>query len=155
MCFMLYVGTTDPIPRRAWNRDAPDISVQDLGGNEEQVRTIFSQPSVQNIGSTSGCGCDFPSAMFQNGGWPEIEYREIDAEQQETEQYNKEALEGLLKSTAEEWVELYGIWAGDYATAPADREEVRVADLLDPQFCFKERCFYRVRVHSDRRVASA
>ena len=84
--------------------------------------------------------------MFQNGGWPEIEYREIDEEQQKTEQYNKEALVSLLRSLTDEWVELYGIWAGDYAKAPENREEISLSDLLDPRFCFKERCFYNVHV---------
>ena len=147
MCFLLYAGTTDPIPRKAWNQDAPDICVQDLKGDELQVRTHFSKSSVQNIGSTSCCGCDFPSAIFQNAGWPEIEHREIDEEQQKSEQYNMQALASLLESMADEWVELYGVWAGDYAKAPAIREEVTLAELHHLQFCFKERCFYRVRVH--------
>ncbi len=85
--------------------------------------------------------------MFQNGGWPEIEYREIDEEHEKTEQYNKAALVSLLKSVTDEWVELYGVWAGDYAEAPAKREEVSLAELLDRKFCFKERGFYRVRVN--------
>lgn len=146
MCFMLYAGTNEPIPRKAWNRDAPDICVRDLVGDEERIREHFTKSSIQNIGSTSSCGCDFPSAMFQNGGWPEIEYREIDEEQQESEQYNRKALVTLLTSLADEWVEIYGVWAGDYAPAPTNREEVSLADLLDPQFCFKERGFYRVHL---------
>ena len=84
--------------------------------------------------------------MFQNGGWPEIEYREIDENQQKSEQYNKQALVSLLASVTDDWVELYGVWAGDYATAPANREEVSLARLLDQQFRFKERGFYRVNL---------
>lgn len=84
--------------------------------------------------------------MFQNGGWPELAYREIDEEQQKTGQRNMEALARLLEMTTDEWVELYGVWAGDYAKAPAAREERSLPELLDAQFCFKERCLYRIRV---------
>ena len=38
MCFMLNAGTNEPIPRKAWNRDAPDICVLDLVGDEKRIR---------------------------------------------------------------------------------------------------------------------
>ena len=141
---MLYAGTRVPIPRKVWDRDAPDISVQSLEGEEEQIRAHFSKPEVQNIGSTSCCGCDFPNAMFQNSGWPEIEYCMKDEEQSNSEQLNREALVKLLKTVNEDWMELYGVWAGDYAKTPEVREEVLLDDLLDSRFCFKERGFYKV-----------
>lgn len=146
MCFLLYAGTTDPIPRKSWNQQAPDISVQSLKGNEEKIRGHFSKSEVQNIGSTSGCGCDFPSAMFQNGGWPEIEYCEKDEEQRKSEQCNLESLVALLSALKDEWIELYGVWAGDHAEIPVVHEEISLKDLLDARFCFKERVFYKVRL---------
>jgi hypothetical protein len=98
MCFLLYAGTSEPIPRKKWIQEAPDISVESLRGDEELIKEHFSKPEVQNIGSTSNCGCDFPSAMFQGGDWPEIEYVEKDEEQQKSEQLNREALVGLLRT---------------------------------------------------------
>ena len=141
---MLYAGTSNPIPRKAWREDALDISVQSLEGNEQQIRAHFSKPAVQNIGSTSCCGCDFPNAMFQNGGWPEIEYSERDEEQSQSDQFNREALVKLLRTIDEDWIELYGIWAGDCMETPVVREEVFAQNLLDLHFYFKERGFYKV-----------
>jgi hypothetical protein len=112
MCALLFAGTKEPLPRRKSIQQSPDISVQSLGGDEELVNQHFSKPEVQNIGSTSGCGCDFPSAMFQNGGCPEIEYSEKDEEQLESEQFNRKALFGFLRTIKEDFIELYGVWAG-------------------------------------------
>lgn len=146
MCFLLYAATNEPIPRKEWIQDAPDISVQSLKGDEELIKAHFSKPEVQNIGSTSCCGCDFPSAMLQNGGWPEIEFSEKDDEQKKNEQLNMEGLVSLLRNVKDDYFELYGVWAGDYAETPAAHEEISVQDMLDPHFCFKERGFYRVRL---------
>jgi hypothetical protein len=146
MCFMLYAGTSDPIPRKMWNQDAPDISVQSLEGDEEQIKAHFSKPELQNVGSTSCCGCHFPYATFQNGGWPEIEFvSTIKEEKQKTSnRFNQEALVKLLTTINEDWIELYGVWAGDYTETPEAREELFVRDLLEPHFTFKERGFYKV-----------
>ena len=146
MCFLLYAGTSEPIPRIQWIQEAPDVSVGSLKGDEELIKEHFSKPQVQNIGATSSCGCDFPWAMFQNGGWPEIEYAEKDEEQQTSEQFNREALVRLLRTVKDDSVELYGVWAGDYANTPAVCEELSLDDLLDSHFCFKERGFYSVRL---------
>lgn len=146
MCFMLYAGTSTPIPRKPWNQEIPEISVQDLKGDEARICVHFTKPAVQNIGSTSCCGCDFPSAMYQNGGWPEIEYSEPDEEQQKSEQFNIDGLANLLKSVKDEWVELYGVWAGNYSDPPAIHEEIDVTEIVIPRFRFKERGFYRVRL---------
>jgi len=102
----------------------------------------FCKPEVQNIGSSSGCGCDFPWAMFQNDGWPQCDY----GEQDNRERQNIEALARLLKTLKDDSIELYGVWAGDYATTPKVREDISFAELLDPRFVFKERGFYTVRL---------
>lgn len=148
MCFLLYAGTSEPIPRRKWSQESPDISVNSLKDDEELIKAHFHKPETQNIGSTSSCGCDFPSAMFQNGGWPEIEYSEKDEEQQTNEQIKREALVNLLRILNEDWIELYGVWAGDYAATPEASEEISLQGLFHPHFCFKERGLYKV----DRRA---
>ena len=151
MCFSLYAGTTHPIPRKEWNRkewniESPDISVRSVQGNEEAIKVHFSKPEVQIIGSTSNCGCDFPSAMYQGEGWPEIEYAEKDEEQQSREQFNREGLVHLLSTVDEDFLELYGVWAGNYPESPAAHENIILSAMLDPRFCFKERGFSRVQL---------
>src|SRR3954471_219801 len=126
MCFVLYAGTSHPIPQRAWRNDAPDVSVRPLSERESPIVRQFSKPQVQYIGSTSRCGCDFPHVTFQNGGWPWFEDDEIDVKQQESDRYNRQALVELLRGTGEPTVELYGVWDGDFSTAPGIREQIQL-----------------------------
>lgn len=150
MCFVLYVGTTNPLPRRKVDNDAKDLPVESLTERDALIKQHFSSPEVQYVGSTSGCGCDFPHAMFQSGGWPEIEYHK-DAEKDELDiatdmkhRRNCEALVALLRRTGETEVELYGVWDGDFAKVPQARESISIHGLLDPDFYFKEQGFYKV-----------
>ena len=107
MCFLLFAGTTKPLPRKKWDKDAPDISVEPLAEGDAPVRTHFTNPEVQCVGSTSGCGCDFPNAMLQNEEWPFFEDTREDVAR---DRYNQQALVNLLRATGEKIVELYGIW---------------------------------------------
>ena len=67
MCFVLYAGTDKPITRIEGSADSPAISVKDLTDRERPIAAHFTKQFVQYVGSTSGCGCNFPSVMFQNG----------------------------------------------------------------------------------------
>jgi len=88
--------------------------------------------------------------MFQNGGWPEIEfYRdtekdEVDIARDVTHRQNCEALVALLRTVGDKVVELYGVWDGDFANVPQAQENIAVDRLLDPYFYFKEQGFYKV-----------
>lgn len=149
MCFILYAGTTHPLPRRKFEKDSADLSVESLTDRDAGIRRHFRTPEVQYIGSTSGCGCDFPHATFQNGGWPEIEYREpaqgeLDIARDISDRQNCEALVALLKTTGDKVIELYGVWDGDFAKAPQSTENLPIVRLLDMDFMFKERGFYRI-----------
>jgi hypothetical protein len=149
MCFTLYVGTANPLPRKKFNKDALDLSVESLTERDAGIKQHFSSPEVQYVGSTSDCGCDFPHAMFQNGGWPEIEaYWDTERDESDiasdmTHRQNCEALVALLRTTGDKVVELYGVWNSDDAV-PLARENISVDRLLDPGFYFKEQGFYKV-----------
>jgi hypothetical protein len=146
MCFVLYAGTSHPIPSKEWRKDAPDLSVRSLIEREFPIATHFSKPQVQYVGSTSGCGCDFPHVMFQNGGWPWFDDAEPESEREASERYNREGLVAVLRGTGEPAVELYGVWDGnfDFTTPPATREEISVETILGRDFRFKEQGFYVV-----------
>ena len=150
MCFVLYAGTTNPLPQREWRDEAPDVVVTSLDERESVIRVHFTKPEVQYITSTAGCGCDFPYVMSQNGGWPWSDNGEHDPDQDKRDRYNREALVHLLQSTGEQRVELYGVWDGgfDFATPPAQREEISLNTILDPNFRFKEQGFYVVHLPS-------
>jgi hypothetical protein len=139
-----------PLRRKAWNKGAPDICVESLTENDTAATQYFSLPEVQYVGSTSGCGCDFPHVMFQNGDWPFFEeLEEKDAESEASDRKNREELFRLLMSTGEEAVELYGVWNGDFST-PKAREQISLEKILDPHFRFKEQGFYAVSVKNDQ-----
>ena len=117
MCFVLYAGTSKPMLRKEWSNDAPDLSVKALTERESAITAHFTKLEVQYIGSTSGCGCDFPHVMFQNGEWPWFEDEnedELDRQRKATEQHNREGLVALIRQTGESSVELYGVWDGDF-----------------------------------------
>ena len=145
MCFVLYAGTSKPLPLKAWRNDAPGLSVQALTERESPIAAHFTKPNVHYIGSTSGCGCDFPHVTFQNGGWPWFDDGEHDPAQESRDRCNREGLVNLLQAADEPTIELYGVWDGDFATPPAGREEIPLTAILDPAFRFKEKGFYLVR----------
>lgn len=148
MCFLLFAGTINPIPRRSFDDETPNISVQSLTENEKEISVHFSRPEVQSIGSTSCCGCDFPWVMFQNGYWPIPENVEMDEEQTTSELFNRKVLVEVLRTINDNSVELYGIWAGDYAKDPLSREQIDLETILDSDFHFKERGFYEVKLRN-------
>ncbi|MGA3046373.1 MAG: hypothetical protein ABSD67_07095 [Terracidiphilus sp.] len=144
MCFLLYAGTGKAIARSRWQREAPGIYVQSLIEYDVAIQAHFSRPEVQQIGSTSGCGCDFPHVMYQNGGWPSSPDAETDEEQLASDRFNRASLVALLQTTGEAIVELYGVWAGDFTEEPRVRQEISLASIRREDFHFNERCFYRV-----------
>jgi hypothetical protein len=146
MCFMLYAGSAKPIPRIAWKKEAPAVSVRTLLENERPIRLHFASPEIQFIGSTSGCGCDFPKTLLQGNEWPVAEGTEIDLEHEETCRFNRQGLAELLEGLDEDVIELYGMWAGHESETPLIREQIPLNRILDPDFRFKERGFYEVRL---------
>ena len=142
MCFMLYAGTSKPIPRREWLKSAPDISVASLTEHDSLIKARFKSPEIQSIGSTAGCGCDFPHVLLQNGEWPVFDFD--DAERVATFGHNRRALATLLRDTGEETIELYGLWWGNFAKEPLASEQIPLLRILEPDFLFREQVFYRV-----------
>ena len=159
MCFVLYVGTTNPLPRRTFNKDSADLSVESLTERDAGIKQHFSSPEVQYVGSSSSCGCDFPHAIFQSGGWPEIEFyktaerEELDIARDEVHRQNCEALVSLLRASGEKAVEVYGVWDGEFGAAPQAHENISIESLRQPNFYFKEKGFYTVHVSATRKVA--
>jgi len=145
MCFTLFAGTTRPLPRRASGKSPADfpltyLPVESLEESELPVRTHFTKPEVQCIGSTTGCGCDFPSVAPQND-WYHWEHPDIPEDP--SDRFNREALVDLLKSSGDTTLELFASWNGDPTVMV--REEISLQTILDREFRFKEQGFYIVR----------
>lgn len=146
MCFVAYIGTERPIPRKTWDKGMADLSVESLTERDSPIRNHFSKPEVQYVGSTSGCGCDFPHISTQNGAWPFFADDEDDPEGDAKDRDNRKRLVDLLRKTGEEVVEFYGVWDGDFADPPKAREVISLETILDPTFMFKEQGIYRIRI---------
>lgn len=158
MCFVLYDGTVSALPRAAWNKEAPDLSVESLTERDAAIRQYFSNPEVQYVGSTSGCGCDFPNVMLQNGEWPTVEIEEakkdeFDKARDISDRRNRELLVSFLRANDKKTVELYGLWLGGKNEAttksPQAFEDIFLDRILESDFRFKEQVLYRVHIESD------
>jgi hypothetical protein len=150
MCFVLYAGTTRPIPRRDWHEDSTNLAVTSLTDRDAPIKVHFSSREVQYIGSTSRCGCDFPHAILQGGEWPTYFLGlETDAKKLASDRFNREALVDLLKKTNENTVELYGLWDGNFLEPPKARESIPLERILDSDFWFKEQGFYTVTMGNE------
>lgn len=145
MCFMLFVGTDNPLPLKEWRKDIPDICVQPLSGDEEAVRTHFSKPFVQYVGSTAGCGCDFPHWLLFNGEPPADGFDGRDDDQKQTNTENAKRLVRLLHENGGRVFESYGVWAGNWSKPPLDQKDMQLHEVLSPSFLFGEQVFYRVK----------
>jgi hypothetical protein len=153
MCFVLYAGTIKPLPRREWQKESTQLAVQSLTDRDAPIRVHFNSPEVQYIGSTSGCGCDFPHSILQGGEWPTYFLGlEKDPTKLTSDSFNREALVGLLKKINEKTVELYGLWDGNFAEPPKARESISLERILDSDFWFKEQGFYTVTIGSESRA---
>jgi hypothetical protein len=56
------------------------------------------------------------------------------------------SLAELLRATGESVIELYGVWAGDFAEEPRIRADTSLDDIVRDDFHFKERGFYRIAI---------
>jgi hypothetical protein len=147
MCFVLYMATRSWPPTIPWNERNSGLWTTGLTEHDAAVRSKFTLPCVTYVGSDQNCGCGFRHAMFQGGGWPEESLAdEPDYDPGET-QPNHDALVWLLlgKDLSEEpFIELYGLWDGDFDATAEDRQEISVSQIAHPRFHFRERAFYRV-----------
>lgn len=133
MCFQLFAGTSKPLPRSEWNMSDPHVNVCDLTAT--WARLIFSKPAVQYIGSTSCCGCAFPSVMQDRAGdWPYWLDPIEDAEVIASDKRECEELCRILSQLDEDEIELYGVWAGNEGTEPVIREEIMLDDIRREYF---------------------
>ena len=144
MCFVLYIGTEQSLPLKKWIQEDPDICVESLTEHDLCIKKHFTKPIVQYVGSTSGCGCDFPYLSLQNGEWPNYEDENEDLEWDEKILYNRKSLYTLLKSSNEKEIEAYGVWDGDYLEIPKYRETIDIEQILHQDFFFKEQGFYKI-----------
>ncbi len=153
MCFMLYAASSKPLPTVAWNEEKPAIGATDVACEAEaDLRHHLSLKFLKSIGSSTGCGCGFRNAMYQNGDWPEIWFRldpdararEFDAADLAREAVNHQQLADYLEAQlgSHDIIELYGCWEGELGEPTVHSEALTSAILREDEFVFKERVRY-------------
>jgi hypothetical protein len=145
MCFVLYVGTASPLPLRPWREEAPALSVKEMSADKQAIKAHFTSNVVQYVGSTSGCGCDFPHVLTDTWRSPMFQLEAL-PETGGSERSNAKELIKLLRESGEKTIEVYGVWDGDFADASEARESISLSSILNPHFRFKEKGFYMVQV---------
>jgi hypothetical protein len=147
MCFLLFAASERPLPRSEWSMNDPHVHVCDLDESDSWTRSIFSKPEIQYIGSSTGCGCAFPSVRQDRAGdWPYWLDPVTDAEEIASNRRECEELFQLLSKLDEDEIELYGVWAGNEGREPLIGEAIALDDIRLELFRFKEGGFYRVKL---------
>lgn len=147
MCFMLYLAAACPLPDIPWDSAHPRLHTSVPGDREADLERHLSLPFRTCVGSSRHCGCGFRHAMYQNGEWPEIEFRDPDPDDTADEQANHDQLAALLASLLEssKELELYGCWNGELIEPSAGQEELTAGQIRKPSFVFRERFKYIVK----------
>lgn len=145
MCMIFYLGSNRRLPLVPFNSKEPSFNSKELDESEMAVKRHFNACYITYVGSDTGCGCEFRYALKELNGWTPVGGK--DEMHDESIQKNQEALYSYIKTYVnEDSVELYCCWDGDYEEQAECREEIRIRDILDKDFFFKERGFYRVHI---------
>lgn len=133
MCLMVYVASDKPLPLIEWNEDKPAFCVSDLSKYEKNVAIQFKLPYVYNAGSHLDCGCGFLK-----------DYKDEEVLAQAKDNYFQ--LNAYLKEAREKGasIQVFSCWDGDQEAKPVFREEINLKHLIEADFEFKEKTFYKI-----------
>ncbi len=147
MCMMFHMATKINVPKIEWNKDLPAFNISDLSEENKDVLTHFNLPYVSYVGSDESCGCGFKHALRQDGLWLPV----IGSEDSGDGFKNQRQLFDFINDNLidQEFIEIYGCWDGDFAEPSEDKQEIELNDLLDPEFYFKERGLYIVKIKNN------
>lgn len=151
MCFVLYLGTDQPVRTIPWDDRNPKLNTQDLTELDAGVARHFEAAHVKYLGSDQGCGCGFRHVSYQNGEWPEESMIGFEHYTGEDQQPAQEQLHAFLKEQLAyvDRVELYGCWDGEFMEPSAGTAELPLDRILDHDFYFRERFGYTIRRYGD------
>ena len=119
------------------------FNTQEIVESEKLVKNILSFPFIKLLGSDQGCGCGFRHAMFEHNRWFDV----VDDSETPFDNSNHEKLvDFIIKNNKDEkFVEVFALWAGDIYPVEY-RQTIKLNDILDPEFYFKERGLYTVEI---------
>ncbi len=126
MCLAVYLASSVPLTEISWNKHKPAFYLTKLGNNET-VSKQFSLPHLYYAGAHTGCGCGF----INDGN---IGNDLVRCEANYTALVNTVRLaEGQNAK-----LQLFSCWEGDQGKRPEKIVTLRVNQLAEPMFEFKE-----------------
>ena len=131
------------MPTIPYDENNRRFNTEDIVDNDKSIKDILTFPNVKLLGSDQGCGCGFRYAMFEDNRWLDV----IDDDETPFDNSNHEKLVDFIakNNMDEKSVELFALWAG-YIYPVEYRVTIKLNDILDPDFYFKERGIYTVEI---------
>lgn len=140
MCLLLYLATDAPVDvgqsgKLSVEAVAPEVL--------DQLRSVFSKPSIRYVGVEGGCSCDFRHVLAEEP----FDYFDgmFDNEDDEQRVQGKAVLSQLLdlvRDRLQTGVELYPTWAEPQVSRPKGTLAVSAAAIRPEQFFFLESFLY-------------
>jgi len=145
MCFTLYVGTSIKLPLIEWKKDQPAVHTTNLQDYELGILSRFTLPYVLRIGSDQGCGCGFRHALADGQNWLPVGEGEMD-DLDAIQKNHKGIWQYLTGNVTGESIEIYACWNGDVYDCSDCISDIRIEDILNEDFYFKEGWLYKVAI---------
>lgn len=149
MCYMLYAGAdhelplTDPaewdgvdVAIEGWEVRSPPLMVMALSEECKDVKRLFQEAFVVDVGGYGGCGCGFT-------GDDELSPPSDMNSHEKAACESRRALAEYLRINRA--LTLYFCWTGDESLPPEGEAEVTLSQLADPSFMLPERV--RMQIH--------
>jgi hypothetical protein len=140
MCFTLYLATNKPMPTISFDANNPSFNTSEIEVIDQALRNIFTKPYLKNLGSNEGCGCGFRQSFPNNGSWiPVINENEEILNNKDHQSLVDYILQNNQK---EKSVEILACWNDNYQAPIEFRDTIKLIEILDMDFYFKENGLY-------------
>lgn len=127
---VVYIASRSPLPLIPFRADAPGFNVTELNDHEQPVRPHLTLPHIVQAGSHTICGCGFNEGREDSGVYDDPTAERTDALRSSAQ---------LAQYIREHRVEqMFSCWSGDESEPPKFQRRVTPADLVAPDFFFRE-----------------
>ena len=140
MCFFLYLASDNKLETEEWEEKNPKVVISSKGDISFVETEKFTKENIYFVSSSEGCGCGFRQKFdVEYPDYLEIEQK---VEKDKNQQQLFELMQKVLKN--EEYIELVGCWDGDQESEIEFRREIKLEELLEESFFFREKEFIKV-----------
>ena len=132
------------MPTIPYDENHRRLNTENIVDEEMNLRNVLSLTNIKYIGSDQGCGCGFRHALLDGNDW----FNVIDDEGTDFDNSNHQNLVDFIieNNTGEKMIEILSCWEGDHNEPIMFHETIKIYDLLNSDFYFKERGLYKVEL---------